>query len=80
MKLLSPNTIQAAACAWAGFKTPSTPEDWEKCVNFWACNIATGLEESACVLMAAILECPLSPAHIQRIAAFQADLKKRSPE
>lgn len=75
--MVSPNDLQQAArdCYLDG-REPVTREEWQYCVNYWAANIASGLEVEACKLIGLIMECPLSPAEIEEIAAFQAGRKK----
>ena len=75
--LISPNELHAAAYAeYLDSRAPITRRDWQLCVNYWAANIASGLEVAACQLLGTLMECPLSSAEIGEIAAFQAGCKK----
>jgi hypothetical protein len=77
MGMVSPNDLQKAAIAMMlEGREPKTDEDWAKCVNFWAANIAKGLEESACHLLKRLFDCPLPDEDIEIIAKFQANKKK----
>jgi hypothetical protein len=68
--LVSPNDLQQHAIQWIGHE-PEDETDWLLCVNYWAANIAKGLEESACLLLAKLFDCPLSDEQIKEVAAFQ---------
>lgn len=74
-KLISPNDLQAEACKAYGFDAPTTREQWTLCVNYWAANIASGLEVSACRVLGLLFDCPLSAQEIERIADFQHSKK-----
>lgn len=71
-RLISPNELHKAACeSQLRGRKPETDLDWELCVNFWAFNIAKGLRVSGTVLMAKIMDCPLSEEDVRAIAEFQ---------
>jgi hypothetical protein len=73
---VSPNELQSAAIAMMlGGLPPITREDWTLCANFWASNIAKGLEEAAVPLLGMLFECPLTKEELTEIARFQADRK-----
>ncbi len=76
-KMVSPNDLQQAAKdhMLQGCE-PVTKGDWALCANFWAANIALGLEESAVPLIGMIFQCPLSKAYLIEIARFQANKKE----
>ncbi len=76
MSLVSPNDLQAAAIdeMLCGLN-PVTTKDWQLLVNFWAANIAKGLEESACQIIARLFNCPLSHDTITQICEFQLERK-----
>jgi hypothetical protein len=59
-----------------GGRNPESRDDWSKMVNFWAANIHTGLEKSACRLLAKIFNAPLSEEDVTKIAEFQMSRKR----
>jgi hypothetical protein len=69
---ISPNELHKAACDYylAG-DAPQDGNEWALCVNFWAFNIDKGLRVQATVLMAKIMDCPLTEDFVRRIAEFQ---------
>lgn len=74
--LISPNDLQRAACkAMLESRDPITTRDWQLCANYWAANIAKGVEPSALVLLGAIFDCPLSKDELCEIALFQQSKK-----
>jgi hypothetical protein len=76
MGMVSPQQIQNAACAeYLNGRAPRTREEWIKCANFWAFNIAKGMEEPVVTLMGLIFNCPLTKEELKEIAAFQAERK-----
>ena len=75
-RLVSPNDLQRAACdTMLGGKEPQSVEDWQLCVNFWACNAACA-EVQLCQLMAKIYGCPIPDEQIVDIAMFQVSKKE----
>jgi hypothetical protein len=73
---VSPNELQQAAIAMMlGGEPPVSRADWTLCANFWASNIARGLEVSALPLMGLLFECPLTKAELEEIARYQEDRK-----
>jgi hypothetical protein len=75
--MVSPAELHRAACAeYLDGRSPTTRTEWQYCVNYWAANLAAGLEVEACKLLGLIMECPLSATEISEIAAFQAGHKK----
>jgi len=78
-KFVSPNDLHRGACeTMLDGREPQSVEDWQLCVNFWACNIALA-EVQCCQLMARLYGCPLSDEQIVEIAMFQV-LKKEEKE
>ena len=78
-KLISPNELQSKAIEiMLNGRKPTTREDWQLCANFWAVNIANGLEATATPLIGVLFDCPLSYDELVAIAQFQADRKARS--
>ncbi len=78
-RMVSPNDLhQAAKDCYLEGEDPITTDEWQHCVNFWAANIHEGLEESACLLMAKIMDCPLSEGDIKAIVKFQVNAKKKA--
>lgn len=79
MGLISPNDlIRAAKDQMLGGKEPATHRDWQLIANFWAANLAAGLEESGTILLRLLYpECPLTKEELIDIAEFQA---ARKPE
>ena len=78
-RMISPNELQAGAKeAYLDGKEPSTMRDWQLCVNFWAANVSSKLEESCCLLMSRIFDCPLSDEMVKEIAQHQAKAKVTS--
>lgn len=77
MKFISPNSLQAEAIkAYNLDKNKTwTDRDWQLLVNYWAANIASGMEHEVCKIMAMLYECPLPDWQIEKIAAFQAAKK-----
>jgi hypothetical protein len=77
--MVSPNDLQQAArdCYLEG-REPSSTKDWQYCINFWAANIQSGLEESACILIAKIFDCPLKKKDIIEIVKFQVNAKAKA--
>ncbi len=75
--LTSPNELmEAAQKNMLNGQAPKSNRDWVLIVNFWAFNIAPGLEESATILMAKIFDCPLSTHIVAAIAKAQADTRE----
>jgi hypothetical protein len=71
-RMVSPNDLHNAAKAeYCDGRDPSTKREWQQCINFWAENIISPLEESACLLMSRIYDCPLPDDQIREIASFQ---------
>jgi len=76
-QLRSPNELfEKAKEVMLDGAVPKTQEDWCLVVNFWAKNIAYGLEESACILLAQIFEAPLHADLVAEIAKFQMEKKR----
>lgn len=77
-RLRSPNEMfKAAKDIMLNGREPATPEDWMRIVNFFACNIADGLELPATELFCKIFSVPLKPEQIKYIVGEQIKLKKR---
>lgn len=77
-RFVSPNEMfKAAKDRMLNGKEPKTPEDWMRVVNFFACNIADGLELPATELMCKILHVPLKPETIKYIVGEQIKLRVR---
>ena len=69
--LTSPNELHKAACEhYLEGGKPVDDDEWELCVNFWAFNIDLDVTIDATVLMAKILDCPLSEDQVREIAEF----------
>jgi len=78
-KAISPNDLQAAAIEhMLDGKKPRTTDDWTLLANFWAANIAGGLEVSAVPLIGMLFNCPLSKEVLVEIAKFQATRKQEA--
>lgn len=76
--LRSPNEMMGEAKRrMLDHREPKTRLDWYLVVNFWAANIAQGLEESACLLMHKLYDNPLSEWEIRQIAQYQAQRKEK---
>lgn len=76
-KLISPNELhQAAKDQMLDGREPVTDKDWQLCANFWAANIAAGLEVAATPLVGMIFDCPLGKETLIKIAEFQASKKR----
>lgn len=77
-RLTSPNDMQQHAIdTMLGGKPPRSNADWVLCANYWAANIAEGVEEAAMPLLGMVLDCPLSRETLVKIAKFQASRKAR---
>lgn len=75
-KFISPNELHSAACThMLSGAVPITRHDWSLVVNFWAANVADGLEADICKVMKMIFDCPLTAAEITKIANYQASHK-----
>ena len=72
----SPNEMLAAAREHmlAG-REPQTERDWMLVMNFFAANIAKGLEEATCKFLAMLFQIPLTDDVINQIASFQRERK-----
>jgi hypothetical protein len=74
--MVSPNELfEAGKRITLDGRNPESRKDWVKMVSFWALNIHSGLEESACQLLAKIFRAPLSEEEIVKIVEFQVRLK-----
>lgn len=75
-QLRSPDEMFTAAKSFMlDGREPSTHKDWELVMNFFASNIAKGVEESACRLLKMIYDIPLDDDLINQIAEFQRNRK-----
>lgn len=71
-RMISPDqAIEEAKRLMLDGRDPETSEDWALIVNCLAVNIAGGVAESACLLMRAIYQMPLSEQEVKEIVAFQ---------
>lgn len=71
-RLVSPNEmLEAGKIQMLDGKEPSNKEDWVMLFNFFAVNIANGLEEQACLLLGKIYGVPLTDDEIKSIVQFQ---------
>jgi len=74
--LRSPNEmLEEAKKQMLEGKEPVTKKDWQLVMNFFAANIAKGLEESACKLLKVIYSIPLEDNEVVQIAVFQMQRK-----
>ncbi len=71
-RLVSPNEmLEAGKAQMLDGREPSNKEDWEILFNFFAVNIANGLEEQVCLLLGKIYNVPLTDDEIKSIVQFQ---------
>jgi len=61
-----------------GGREPTTKEDWETVMNFFAANILEEVALDACLLIRTIYDMPLSDTLVAAIVEFQLDLKKEA--
>lgn len=74
--LRSPNEMfEAGKRIMLNGREPETPKDWMKLVNFFAYNIADGLELPATKILAKVLGAPLGEDTIEKIVNSQIKLK-----
>jgi len=75
-KLVSPNDLQLAAQnMMLDGREPISRKDWAMCANFWAANIAKGLEVTALPLLGLLFNCPLTKDELIAIANYQRSRK-----
>lgn len=76
-KFVSPNDLhKAAKTQMLQGKEPVSQMDWMLCANFWAANIASGMEVEVVKLMGLIFQCPLTTDVLTEIAQFQVGKKE----
>lgn len=74
----SPNEMfKAAKDMMLQGREPKTEEDWMKLVNFFAVNIADGLELPAVLLLCKIFDVPLTEKQITYIVMKQIESKAK---
>ena len=72
MGLISPDQMLAAGIEeMLDGRQPTTREDWQILMNFFACNMQPGIAGPACRLMAAIYDIPITDEEIADIVLFQ---------
>lgn len=77
-KLVSPNELHHAACdQMLDGRLPQSENDWVLVVNFYAANVAKEVQPSGVVVMAMLMDCPLSREYIEKISAFQVKEMKK---
>jgi hypothetical protein len=72
MGLISPNAMLAAGIQeMLDGRLPTTREDWQVLMNFFAVNMQPGIAAPGCRLMAAIYDIPITDEEIDEIVLFQ---------
>ena len=59
-------------------REPTTEQDWQSIVNFWAANIQKELAPSATKLMCKIYQVPIDEEFVDKIVEFQLSTAEKN--